>query len=651
MPAKFEIVVMDGGSTSSSGAPPPTPVPGASTPLEIAPAVPPAPSVAKSEERELERFAERVRGSLQSNVDVLNETLARLDKAFKAGLLSAEEYFQARSGAQSDFIGSGIKMSDVDKLGQKLTELDEAAEKGAIGLGTYETARAMALEDFVSKSGSATEALLRLEEAASASGATEEEISRIRESAAREAADSQRRQLEGFAERIKSSLETPVDQLGRTLAKLDEAYNAGLVSEDERQKAREKMIGQTVGRDPDELSEARRRGVITQPEFEQASTRQNDQLSGLLRGFQEIANLFGMGGPFAMVRRALDTGERAKSWFEGLASGGDGASAPLPPRPISAGLPPAPPSLPPIIGGPPPPSSGTITPAPLAPALPPGLPPVAPPLPPAPPPATPLPSTPAPVAPALPPIIGGPPPPPSGTIVPPLMAPAASTVAEGATVGTANATSSAISLLGAAAIPAALTLGAIAAEGYVLKKFFNFVEHETDRLARYSGVLSQAQARTQLRREFADIRAAQRLGPELAKFENLRSELGTSMTNIGTEIKLFTLKFAEPILMLGKASVDLLGKMATKMHALAESDAAWYAQLAVMGPLFMGWLEWDKKRRMKEDAEKKGKEADPLYDPYMLMFLSELNHFAPGFPGMFNTKKTNPLPPMPAPPS
>ena len=103
--------------------------------------------------------------------------------------------------------------------------------------------------------------------------------------------------------------------------------------------------------------------------------------------------------------------------------------------------------------------------------------------------------------------------------------------------------------------------------GPVLKQiqaFGDAVERQVNELAEYSGVLSIAQARTELRESRATRSSANRLAPELSKFEDTRSRLGESINGNITEFKVTLLRAVEPLLpFLNKAAtfIDLATEM------------------------------------------------------------------------------------------
>ena len=93
-----------------------------------------------------------------------------------------------------------------------------------------------------------------------------------------------------------------------------------------------------------------------------------------------------------------------------------------------------------------------------------------------------------------------------------------------------------------AAVAAGLGVAAIATT-----KFAQVVESQTERLAGFSGPLAAAQARTELGRELGLLRRAQRIGPELAAAERLRSRFEGTMTDLGTEILQILLRLLEEL--------------------------------------------------------------------------------------------------------
>ena len=94
--------------------------------------------------------------------------------------------------------------------------------------------------------------------------------------------------------------------------------------------------------------------------------------------------------------------------------------------------------------------------------------------------------------------------------------------------------------LAVAAVAAGFGAAAIAAV-----TFARAVESQTSKLAGFSGPLAAAQARTEIGRELGLLRRAQRIGPELASAERLRSKFEGTMTDLTTEILRLLLRFFE----------------------------------------------------------------------------------------------------------
>ena len=114
---------------------------------------------------------------------------------------------------------------------------------------------------------------------------------------------------------------------------------------------------------------------------------------------------------------------------------------------------------------------------------------------------------------------------------------------------TGAASGATAALIAVATNPVAIAAGALAGgigvATVAVKAFARSVESETQRLSGFSGPLAGAQAQTDIRRELDDLRRAQRLGPELAAAERLRSRFESQMTQLGTEIRLQLLRLVD----------------------------------------------------------------------------------------------------------
>lgn len=175
-----------------------------------------------------------------------------------------------------------------------------------------------------------------------------------------------------------------------------------------------------------------------------------------------------------------------------------------------------------------------------------------------------------------------------------------------------------------AAVAAGLGVAAIAA-----RKFAQVVESQTSRLAGFSGPLAAAQAQTELRRELGLLRRAQRIGPELASAERLRSQFESTMTDLATEVLQILLGILEelrPVIEFvidGMKAVtsfleeygDTIGKAALLMLAKLDPLAA---AAILIARLFQGEVD------RREDEE--------IDDPFTQQFLDLLPRDAHGQP-------------------
>lgn len=104
----------------------------------------------------------------------------------------------------------------------------------------------------------------------------------------------------------------------------------------------------------------------------------------------------------------------------------------------------------------------------------------------------------------------------------------------GAAAGAAGVGATALG--GPVGVAVAGVVAGFAVAAVAVRAFAKAIESQTDKLAVFSVPLSAAQAQTQIRREQALLRRAQRLGPELASAERLRSRFEDAISDLGTEI-------------------------------------------------------------------------------------------------------------------
>lgn len=134
--------------------------------------------------------------------------------------------------------------------------------------------------------------------------------------------------------------------------------------------------------------------------------------------------------------------------------------------------------------------------------------------------------------------------------------------------GTAGAANLATLLrIGAVVAPFVAAIGAAAA---AVAGFAAFVARQTQELVGFSDVVAAAAARTEVRRELALLRRGERIGPELARAEDLRSRVTTAITNSITELQVALLRAIEPYLPLieaGVMSLEVIAELLRLMNA------------------------------------------------------------------------------------
>lgn len=121
--------------------------------------------------------------------------------------------------------------------------------------------------------------------------------------------------------------------------------------------------------------------------------------------------------------------------------------------------------------------------------------------------------------------------------------------------------------LAAAAGPAALAVAALGAAvigGVVaVKKLSDGLNAEGDRLARFSGEITGAQANKGVREEFADIRRADRIGPQLAGVMEASSQIQAKIADVNTELLKFVVDLVNDLKPVLPVVVNSLGVVAT----------------------------------------------------------------------------------------
>lgn len=188
---------------------------------------------------------------------------------------------------------------------------------------------------------------------------------------------------------------------------------------------------------------------------------------------------------------------------------------------------------------------------------------------------------------------------------------------------------------GPLAIAFAATTAAVIAGGVAFKKFFDFVESESDRLSNFSAPLAGATARSDIRAELADIRRANQIGPQLARFEDLRGRANEKMIDLQTALLKELLQLADLLAPAIEAGLDL-AEIVTEhtptivsllKGGILESKAG---TAAVSGALLGGVIPFLTKL-LKIAKERKDDEFDPD-DMFLRDFQAMFPRAAPGFP-------------------
>lgn len=120
------------------------------------------------------------------------------------------------------------------------------------------------------------------------------------------------------------------------------------------------------------------------------------------------------------------------------------------------------------------------------------------------------------------------------------------------------------------------------------------IESEARKLADKSPDLALATAQTDIRREMAEFRRAQQLGPSLARWERVRSKFETAAYDLWTEIKEILLKIANVLLPFLLAATEVMKLITAALDdydafaaAVVKAVGAWAAPfLGALKPTF-----------------------------------------------------------------
>lgn len=166
--------------------------------------------------------------------------------------------------------------------------------------------------------------------------------------------------------------------------------------------------------------------------------------------------------------------------------------------------------------------------------------------------------------------------------------------------------------------------------GPVLKQiqaFGDAVERQVNELAEYSGVLSMAQAQSELREMRTAMSSAQRLAPELSKFENTRSRLGESIDANIVEFRVQMLRLLEPLLPILDRTADFIDIVTDFMKEnegwieIGVGGAVETALRTVLGDKAVTALKFLQMISASLDSEE---DKDITEDPYIDELLSNL---------------------------
>jgi hypothetical protein len=176
--------------------------------------------------------------------------------------------------------------------------------------------------------------------------------------------------------------------------------------------------------------------------------------------------------------------------------------------------------------------------------------------------------------------------------------------------------------LAAAAGPAALAVAgitaAIAGGVIVIKKTFAAIDQETSRLSGYSGALAGAEARAELRTMFADIRRAQRIGPQLARARDFTSTVETKIADLKTSMLKFGLDVAEGVGGIPKAFDKATQEWSDALRILvAEAVGTKEEAKAIKAELARARVDAERQRKFEEEDERLKESGDDFMDAFL----------------------------------
>ncbi|MCI0333546.1 MAG: hypothetical protein L0228_10025 [Planctomycetes bacterium] len=217
----------------------------------------------------------------------------------------------------------------------------------------------------------------------------------------------------------------------------------------------------------------------------------------------------------------------------------------------------------------------------------------------------------------------------------------------GAAAGGAEAAGG-VAALGAVAGPAAIAVAAltaaVAAGVVVIQKSWDVLAGEADRLSGLSGPLSAARAGSEVRSEMADLRRANELGPQLARFENTRGRLDEKLADIQTKILGVLLRWfekAEPAIEAAIAAGDVVAASVPVIADTLEAQLAFMTG-GVVGAALDAFANAKERlanlqalqRELVRLTKDQQDDKELVNDPFMQAFLREFADEARARPGV-----------------
>lgn len=168
-----------------------------------------------------------------------------------------------------------------------------------------------------------------------------------------------------------------------------------------------------------------------------------------------------------------------------------------------------------------------------------------------------------------------------------------------------------------AAIAVAILLAAVA-----IKKVVDILDEEAKKIEKYSGVVSEAFGRADIRQTQVMMQRADTIGPDMARYVDFRSKLDQKMGEAWTQIVALLLKFfsaAEPALNLGLKTMDVANaSLETLVWQVETVKDILMAKLTdIPEDLKKAYEANLKVIRAIEKLGEKDEEPDPFADPFL----------------------------------